>query len=169
MIARLVRTLVKAVGLAGLAGTLLSATPALAQPASPRPAARPPQPAAGKVQVEVMVVHATNSHQRVDPRLGGVMKSLKFLKFQGFELLNTHTDGLSVGQEATFTVVGGRRVRVQLISRDERQATLRIRMFNSADNQRIDTTVSVHRNRSFMVAGPRHRDGVLILPVSAKY
>ena len=163
------RWLVRLLGMAVVATAVLSASPAVAQPAPPRPAARPPQPVTGKVEIEVMVVHATNSHQRVDPRLGGVMKSLQFLKFQGFDLLATNTEALAVGQEATFSVVGGRRIRVQLVSRDERQATLRIRMFNSSDNQRIDTTVSVHRNRSFMVAGPRHRDGVLILPVSAKY
>jgi hypothetical protein len=39
----------------------------------------------------------------------------------------------------------------------------------TAKNKILDTTVSIHRNKSFMVAGPKHEDGVLVLPLTARY
>ena len=33
----------------------------------------------------------------------------------------------------------------------------------------LDTTLSVNRNGTFIVAGPKHKDGVLVLPLTAKY
>ena len=33
----------------------------------------------------------------------------------------------------------------------------------------MDTTVSIHRNRAFMIAGPSYEDGKLILPLTVRY
>jgi hypothetical protein len=141
------------------------------QPPPPRPPADAPPSAkapVGKVGVELMVVHAHNEDGKVDPRLTGIMQNLRFIKFKGFRLLDTHPASLGPAQESTFSIVGGRQIRVQLLERDAKQAKVRVRMF-SGDAKVLDTTVSIHRNRSFMLAGPKHNGGVLIFAVSVKY
>lgn len=142
---------------------------AWAQGAPGRQVPRPKRPVVNKVEVQLQVVYATNEHTRVDPKLRDVMQSLRVLRFSGFELLSTERAMLGVGQETTLSVAGGRKLKVQLVSRTEEKATMRLRMVNARGEQRWDTTVSVHRNRSFVVGGPRYRNGKLVLPVSALY
>jgi hypothetical protein len=145
--------------------------------AQPRPPTRPsssvvaqqqsPKAPVGKVSTEVLVIHANNSG-RVDPELRAVMQNLRFMKFSGFTLLNKVPTQLGVGQESSLSVTGGRKLKVSLIARDETQAKVRVRLF-SGERKVLDTTVSIHRNRSFMLMGPKHEDGVLILALSVRY
>jgi hypothetical protein len=115
-----------------------------------------------------MVVHATNAHSKVDPALTPMLKHLQFLSYTGFSLMKQESASLGISEEAEFAVVGDRKVTVQLIDRTEKEAKIRVRMFNR-EGKLLDTTVSIYRNRSFIVAGPKHEDGVLILPVTARY
>ncbi len=154
-------------GMAPLADAWAQGPPTAERPAPP--AERPAPPVGQKVDIEVKVVYATNSNDKMDPRLAPMANQLKILSFRGFELIGTQTTSLSVGQEHTFTIEGGRRLTVELVSKDDKKATLRVKSFTSQSAQRIDTTVGVPRNRYFMLAGPAYRDGVLVLPVSAKY
>jgi hypothetical protein len=126
------------------------------------------QNVSGKVNIEVMVVHASNTHNRVDPSLQPVMQHLRFLSFKGFKMLSKDAKGIGVGQDHTYSVAGGRRVKIKLLERDVKRAKIRIEMYN-AKRKILDTTVSVHRNKSFMVAGPKHEGGVLVLPLTARY
>lgn len=154
---------VAAVGLL-LMGT---ASPALAQ-SRPPPSASARAPVSGKVGIEVMVVHATNQTTGADSRLSSVAGYLKHLKYRGFKLLSQQSSTLSVGQNHTFRVAGGRSIQVDLLSRDDQAAKLRVRMFKGS-GKLLETTVSVRRNKSFMVAGPKYEDGVLVLPLTARY
>lgn len=139
-------------------------------PPGPRPApAQEAAPVAGKVDIGVMVVHATNAHNRVDPKLEPVMQHLRFLNFKGFTLLSEKNASVSDGQEHTFTIAGNRQVRVTLLEHDAKQAKIRVQMFDPNGSKKLDTTVSVFRNKSFMVAGPKHDDGVLVLPLTPRY
>ena len=124
--------------------------------------------AAGKVSVQLLVVHATNSHKRVDGQLRPLLPHLRFISYTGFSVLETHEASLAPTQSQTFSIAGGRRVEVKLLSRSETEAKLQVSM-HRADRKLLDTTVRIHRNRSFIVAGPKHEGGVLILPVTARY
>lgn len=154
-----------------LAGLVFTALPsdamAQARPNRPTPVKHTSAPAAGKVGLELKVVHATNSGQ-VDPQLRSIVDNLKFTRFSGFKLLNTLPAKLGPGQETTFTVAGGRKVKVTLLSRDARAARVRVVMLN-ASGKVMDTTVSIHRNRAFMIAGPDYKGGKLILPLTVRY
>ncbi len=135
---------------------------------------RPPDPpitapVAGPVSVDVMCVKATKTNDRVDPELKPLIKQLSFTSYTGFDLISHNADTLAVGEEATFAIEGGRRLKVQLIDRDETAARLRLRLFGADGTKVLDTTVAVHRNRTFMVAGPKVGEDVLIIPVTAKY
>jgi hypothetical protein len=165
-------------GLASLLMTLLLSIAMTSQAAAQtRPPPRPgstvvaqqqgPKTPVGKVSTEVMIIHANNSG-RVDPELRSVMQNLRFMKFSGFSLLNKVPTQLGVNQESSVSITGGRKMKVTLIQRDEKQAKVRVRLFNG-EAKVLDTTVSIHRNRSFMLMGPKHNDGVLILALSVRY
>ncbi|TVQ91019.1 MAG: hypothetical protein EA397_11020 [Deltaproteobacteria bacterium] len=127
-----------------------------------------PAPMKSKVEIEVMVVHATNAHSQVDPRLKPVLQHLKFLQFEGFQLISLEEKHLAVGSGHTFEIVGDRQVKIDVIERNETQVKLRVRMSN-ARGMFLDTTIRIHRNKSFMVGGPDHDGGKLLLPITAHY
>ena len=147
-------------------------TPAMAQgrppPRRPATTAQQQAPVANKVGVQLMVVRATNAHQRIDADLKDVLQHLRFFNFTGYELLSKQTHDIAVGGDHTYAVEGDRRVKVDVLSRDEKQVKLRVRMFDAKD-RKLDTTVSIHRNKSFLIGGPEVGDGVLILPLTARY
>ena len=151
--------LVAAVVLPGLAF-------AQGRPSEPLPAAAP---AVGPVSVDVLCVRATKSNDRVDPELKLILKHLTLTGYTGFDVISHNTDALGVGEEANFPIEGGRRLKVQLIDRDETAARMRLRLLGPDGTKVLDTTISVHRNRTFMVAGPKMGDDVLIIPVTANY
>ena len=151
----------------GLATALAApVAPAMAQSRT-APSAAQKAPAAGKVDLEVMVVHATND-KYVDPKLNPVMQNLRHTKYTGFKLLSTENARLATGGDTSISLVGNRRLKVQLVSRTAQQAKVRIRMFKEG-NKVLDTTVSIPRGRYFMIAGPKYKDGALILPVGVDY
>jgi len=133
-------------------------------------AAEPSQqnPMKPRVEVELMVVHATNAHDKVDERLRPVLQHLRFLQFKGFSLLSLDEQHIAVGSAHTFNIVGDRRVTIDVIERDPIQAKLRVRMFNER-GMFLDTTIRIHRDKSFMVGGPDHDGGKLLLPITVHY
>lgn len=137
---------------------------ALAQARRGGPAAHAP----GKVQVTVLEVAATDSHAGVDPRLAPLSNHLSFLRYKGYDLLDTHRFDLASGGEETLAITGSRRVSILLLDRSSEFAQFRIRI-NNQRGKLIDTTVSVHRNGTFIVAGPKYNDGILILPLQVRY
>lgn len=125
-------------------------------------------PVPSKVTVEVMVVQATNKHSKVDDELRPVMQSLRHLRFTGFTVLSTNKLVIGERSDGSINVVGGRRLKVDLLEVDDTQAKLRFQLMKG-DKKVMDTTVSIRRNRTFIVAGPKHDDGVLILPLTVRY
>lgn len=152
-----------------LALALLLAFAPLSSFAQNRP---PPPPSAQagvrQVSMELMVVHATDSRPGVDPRLASLASSFRYFKYQGYWLLSTQRSPVGVGDGATFSVEGDRRVKVTLVSVDEERARVRVEMSNR-DGKLLDTTVSINRNGTFIVAGPKYQDGILMLPLRASY
>ena len=160
-------TMMKWLRMAGAALALLVAGAVVAPEvamAQQRPAA---QNEAGKVQIDVMVVHATNSG-RVDPRLRDLQRQLDQMRFTGFEVLSTSSDSLAEGQNTTINVAGGHKLKVRLIEKDARSARVRIELHKGSE-KRLDTTVTIPRDRTFLVGGPKHDGGKLILPITVDY
>lgn len=162
--ARALRTLRLAVLVAAVA--LPGSALAQGRPTEPLP---PAAPAVGPVSVDVMCVRATKANDRVDPELKAMLKHLALTGYTGFDVISHNADALGVGEEANFPIEGSRRLKVQLIDRDETSARLRLRLIGADGTKQLDTTVAVHRNRTFMVAGPKVGDDVLIIPITAKY
>lgn len=146
----------------GFATALVVPQAALAQSRGTAPveAARAP---VGKANVEVMVVHATDG-DHVDPRLQKVMQNLKSTRFTGFDLISDDELKLSVGGDGTVTMPGNRRLKVTLVEKAATSAKVRIRMFKEGEKV-LDTTVTIPDGKYIMIAGPRHKEGKLVIPV----
>ncbi|NOY24290.1 MAG: hypothetical protein GXP62_00295 [Oligoflexia bacterium] len=126
-------------------------------------------PVRAKVEMEIRVVYATSAHSNVDSRLSSLARYLSHLRFTGYELLDTQRAQVSLGGKVSFTVQGGRRVTVKLLGRDENRARVRVVVSGSNNKQILDTTMSVNRDGTVIVAGPKYKDGILVLPLTARY
>ena len=82
------------------------------------PAAQSRTAAVGKVEVEVLVVHATDNGQ-VDPQLANLMQNFKRAGYTGFKLMSTEKASLAAGKETVISLPGERRLRVTVIEPPE--------------------------------------------------
>ncbi len=123
----------------------------------------------GKVDLSVHVIYATETHNRVDPKLDKLQKYLRHLRYTGYELLETQRVPLTSRGAETFSIAGERKVSVELLSRDEEKARMRVKIIGKKGQKLLDTTLSVPRNGTFIVAGPKYKEGILVLPLTARY
>lgn len=121
-----------------------------------------------RVSLSVLVVHATDSESGVDPRLSALASSFRYFKYKGYRLLSQQSSDLGVGAAGTYNVEGGRKVKVTLLSMDETRCKLRVEMSNE-EGKVLDTTVNINRDGTFIISGPKYKDGILMLPLRASY
>lgn len=159
---------------AAVSGLLLqSVGPAFAQGGRPpprRPAATAgaKAPVSGKVDLQVMVVHGTDSHARIDASLKPIMKHLRYMPHKGYTLLSQADHDLGVGGHHGFPLAGGRRLDVKLISVDASQAKIRVEVYQGKV-RKMESVLAVHRNKAFLITGPKHDNGELILAITPRY
>lgn len=121
-----------------------------------------------RVQLTVLVVHATDSESGVDPRLASLASSFRYFKYKGYRLLSQQSSDLAINASATYAIEGGRKVKVTLLSMDDARAKLRVEMSNE-QGKVLDTTVNINRDGTFIISGPKYKDGILMLPLRASY
>ena len=150
---------------------LLGDQQALAQgapPAKPRAPAEAPAATVDKVDIQLMVVHAKEGQPFVDPKLKAIEKHLRMLRYDEFRVLQSDRSSVGIDKSTSFSVQGGRKVTVTVLSADAKAARLRVQVFKQSDKL-VETTISVNRGSTVMVAGPKFEGGILILPITASY
>lgn len=120
------------------------------------------------VQVRVWSVHATKDGAVVDDALKRVAKHLQRLDYGSFKLLRKDGAGIPPRGSKKIEIAGGKTVRVTVLERNKERARVRVQIAD-AEGIVLDTTVAIRRNGFFIVAGPRHRGGILVLPIFARY
>jgi hypothetical protein len=120
------------------------------------------------VNVQIMVVHAKEGEVFVDPKLAKLEKHLEFLRYDNFSVLDTQRSPVVTGKSTSFAIEGGRKVTVNLLEKNEDEVRLRVQMFKDG-KKLVDTTVRVKRGSTFVVAGPKYKGGILLLPITANY
>jgi hypothetical protein len=121
------------------------------------------------VRIEMLVVYATEANKAVDPQVRPFMKYFRNYKFTGFSLLDSQTAKLNDNSARTFMIEGDRSVTITLLSHTEKSAKMKLVIVEDKGKRILDTTVNINRNGTFIVAGPKYKEGVLFLPISAKY
>lgn len=149
------------------AALLLGAAPVIPDMSHAAPPAK--AAAKGKVNLQVHVIHATEAHSRIDPRLEKLQRYLRHLRYTGYDLLETKKVPLSGRGNETFSIAGDRKVSVELLSKDAKKARLRVKIIGRKGQKLLDTTLAVPRNGTFIVAGPKYKGGILVLPLTARY
>lgn len=123
-----------------------------------------------KIHVDLLVIHASNGKKGYDPKVERFKKQLGFLSYTGFSLLNEEGFDLDLGETHQTTLFEGRMVETTLISGTDQKVRLKIKLTEAAGGDAlVDTSVQVPRKGTFFVGGPKYKDGVLILPVTATY
>lgn len=152
-----------------------AAKPAAFRDARPAPEAIPQRlrkaPYRGKVQVKMMVIHATNSSTGFDPAIKNLQSQLGFLNYKGFRLLFKNEMSLETESTRSLGLFDGKVIEVTLNSATQEKVEMRVRMYNPASPGAVslNTTVSVSRRGTFFIGGPKYQDGVLLLPITAWY
>lgn len=125
--------------------------------------------AATAVNLEMIVVYATDSNTAVDPQIRPLMKYFRNYKFTGFSLLDSQVAKLTDNTARTFPIEGNRKVTITLLSHTETKVRCKVTIVEDKNKKILDTTININRNGTFIVAGPKYKDGVLFLPISMKY
>jgi hypothetical protein len=121
------------------------------------------------LKIEMMVVHAHTRNNEVHPTVLPLMQYFASYRFTGFDLIETKSVELEDDGSKTFTIQGDRKITVHLLSHDDQKARLKVTILGGKGRKLLDTTMLVNRNGTFIVAGPKFKEGILILPVTATY
>lgn len=122
-----------------------------------------------RVRVQVMLVHATSGQPFMDPALQRWSRHLRHLRYDSYRLLERRRAALLPQGSRSFEILGDREISVSLLRKNEQNARLRVQMYRRGQKL-VDTTVTVNRNGTFIMAGPAHKDGgILVLPITASY
>lgn len=128
------------------------------------------QPNEGKPKkflVEILVLHASQSAKGIDPRIGKMpeLKQPPFSAYRSYELLNKARLPLRLGQSEKLVLPNQRVVRTALL---EVLADDHIRISASVSQAKGGAflpllEVKAKLGQSFIVAGQRYQNGVLVL------
>lgn len=118
------------------------------------------------VQLKVGTILATNEGSNFDPRLAPMKSQLGVFKYPSYRLLGEETKDVAWKESASFEVPGGRML--TLISQDYRDGriSLKVRLMKG-EQPFLDTAVRLRSGGRFLLGGPAHDGGVLILSIGA--
>lgn len=120
---------------------------------------------AQSVPIEVLVVLASREPGGgVDPAIQSLVRELqRDFAYTSYRLLETHRGEVSADRPWQTAIVGGRALNVALTRAEQRRVELRIVTAG------VNTRVGLVRGGSpILLGGPPHREGVLIIAISAR-
>jgi hypothetical protein len=118
------------------------------------------------VQVTIRTILAENKTDAFDPQLKGMEQQLKPLKYRSYRLLQANTKNMSSQGTQSFDIPGGRSLTVAPQDFQNNRIALKVRL-TERDKPVIDTTVTIPNKGNFILGGPPHEGGVLVLSISA--
>src|SRR4029077_6365750 len=91
---------------------------------------------------------------------------LKVMKYRSYRLLKEETQNVPWQGNAAFDIPGGRSLLVTPQEFRNKQIALKVRL-QHGDKPVVDTTVRLNNGGNFLLGGPPHEGGVLVLSISA--
>jgi hypothetical protein len=122
--------------------------------------------AAQSVQVKIGAILASNQSSEFDARLAPLEKQLKVMKYRSYKLLKEETQNVQGQTTATFSIPGGRSLTVTPQGSKNNQHALKVHL-QQGDKPLLDTTVRLNNGSNFLLGGPPHEGGVLVLSIWA--
>jgi hypothetical protein len=118
------------------------------------------------VRVKIGTILANNQNDEIDPKLNAVKNQLKVMKYRSYRLLKEETQNVPWQGNAAFDIPGGRSLVVTPQEFRNKQLALKVRL-QQGDKPVVDTTVRLKNGGNFLLGGPPHEGGALVLSISA--
>jgi hypothetical protein len=118
------------------------------------------------VQLKIGTILAGNEGDDFDPRLSGMKNQLKVFKYRTYRLVKEESQKVSWQGKANFEIPGGRTLVVTPQEYRNERIALKVRLLKG-DQPQLDTVVQLRNGGNFLLGGPAHEGGVLILSISA--
>ncbi|HZD40995.1 MAG TPA: hypothetical protein VE131_09755 [Terriglobales bacterium] len=118
------------------------------------------------VQVSIGTILASNQSDEFDAQLKGLESQLRVLKYRSYRLLKNESQSMPWYGHKDFTIPGGRFLTVTPQEIRNNQISLKVRL-TQGQKPLIDTTVRIPNRGNFLLGGPPHEGGALVLSISA--
>jgi len=118
------------------------------------------------VSVKIETILASNQSGEFDSRLKALEKQLRVLKYRSYRLLNEESKDVPSQGSASFEIPGGRSLIVWPQDFRNQQVALKVRL-QGGQKPLLDTTIRLPNKGNFILGGPPHDGGVLVLSISA--
>ena len=151
---KLPRSLLRASRLFSLGVALYSSPLGAAEPA--------PQP----VQLKIGTILATNQADCLDSQLAKMKQQLEVIKYRCYRLVREDVQKAAWQANSVFEIAGGRSLVVTPAEYRNNRIALKVRLLEG-EKPIVDTTVRFPNRGNFLLGGPAHEGGVLILSISA--
>jgi hypothetical protein len=117
------------------------------------------------VQVSIGTILASNQNDEFDAKLKGMETQLKVLKYRSYRLLKNESQTVPWRGEKTFEIPGGRSLTVTPQEFQDNRVSLKVRL-TQGQKPLLDTTVKIPNKGNFILGGPPHEGGALVLSIS---
>jgi hypothetical protein len=118
------------------------------------------------VRVKIGTILANNQDDEIDPKLSKMKNQLKVMKYRSYRLLKEETQSVAWQGNAIFEIPGGRSLVVTPQEFRNKQLALKVRL-QHGDTPVVDTIVRLNNGGNFLLGGPPHEGGALVLSISA--
>jgi hypothetical protein len=118
------------------------------------------------IQVKIGSILASNRGDDFDARLAPLEKQLKVMKYRSYRLLKEESRTVERQGSTTFEIPGGRSLIIVPQEADKKQIALKVRL-QQGGKPLLDTSVRLNNGGNFLLGGPPHEGGALVLSISA--
>lgn len=119
-----------------------------------------------EVDLKIGTILASNQNDDFDPKLSKMKNQLEVIKYRSYRLIKEETQKVVWKANAAFDIPGGRSLVVVPQEYRNKQLSLKVTL-REGDKPLLDTTVRLRNRGNFLLGGPAHEGGVLILSISA--
>jgi hypothetical protein len=118
------------------------------------------------VHVTIGTILASNQNDEFDAKLKAVERQLKVLKYRSYRSLKDESQDVAWQGKGIFEIPGGRSLSVAPQEIRNNRIALKVRL-TEGQKPIIDTTVRIPNKGNFILGGPPHEGGALVLLISA--
>ena len=118
------------------------------------------------VQLHIGTILASNEGDEFDKKLSKMKNQLEVIKYRSYRLIKEESQKVPWHGNAAFEIPGGRTLMVMPREYRDNRLSLSVRL-QEGEKPLLDTTVRIRNRGNFLLGGPAHEGGVLILSISA--
>ena len=118
------------------------------------------------VQLNIGTILASNESDGFDSKLSKMKNQLEVIKYRSYRLVKEESQKVPWNGNAVFEISGGRTLNVMPQEYRNNRISLKVRL-QEGEKPLLDTTVRIRNRGNFLLGGPAHEGGVLILSISA--